>query len=46
VQAARAAGGRPVELPSAAMVREAQAPLTLPPSAPSPAQASRRKNES
>jgi ATP-dependent Clp protease ATP-binding subunit ClpB len=46
VQAARAAGGRPVELPSAPMVREAQAPLTLPPSGPSPAQASRRKNES
>jgi ATP-dependent Clp protease ATP-binding subunit ClpB len=45
VQAARAAGGRPVELPSAAIVREAQAPLTLPPSGPSPAQASRRKNE-
>ncbi len=42
-QAARAAGGRPAELSPAAMAREAQVPLTLPPSAPSPA--SRRKSE-
>jgi ATP-dependent Clp protease ATP-binding subunit ClpA len=44
-QAARASGGRPVEVPATGLAREAQAPLTLPPVAPSPAPASRRKNE-
>jgi len=44
-QAARAAGGRPAELPATALAREAQAPLTLPPSAPAPSPASRRKSE-
>jgi ATP-dependent Clp protease ATP-binding subunit ClpB len=44
-QAARASGGRAVEIPSTAIAREAQAPGALPPGSPSPAPASRRKNE-
>jgi len=44
-QAARATGGRPVEVPAAAMAREAQAPLTLPPAQQTPAPSSRRRGE-
>ncbi len=44
-QAARAGGGRAVEVPSTTIAREAQAPGALPPGPPSPAPASRRKNE-
>ncbi len=44
-QAARATGGRAVEVPSVAAAREAQAPAALPPGHPMPAPASRRKND-
>jgi len=44
-QAARATGGRPVEIPAAAVAREAQAPLTLPPTQQSPAPSGRRRGE-
>ena len=44
-QAARASGGRAVEVPSTAIAREAQAPGTAPPGSTSPAPANRRKND-
>ena len=44
-QAARATGGRAVEVPSVAAAREAQAPAALPPGHPMPAPAGRRKND-
>ena len=44
-QAAFATGGRAIEVPAAPLAREAQAPIPSPPGGPSPAPASRRKNE-
>ncbi len=46
VQAARASGGgRALDVPSSAVIREAPATGTLPPNSPSPAPANRRKSD-